>query len=289
MIEEVNGKTRLCGLIGYPVEHTLSPVIHNYLAADSGRNLVYVPFEVAKGLGDAVKGAHALNVLGMNVTIPYKKDVMEYLAEVDENAKRIGAVNTLVRMENGYKGYNTDYLGLRRAMESEGISVEGEDVVVLGAGGAANAVVYLCAQLGARHIYLLNRTVETAKALAKRVQGYFPETHITAMRLEDYVNLPDKELVAIQTTSVGLAPNCHHAPIEDGAFYKKIKKAVDIIFNPAETLFMKQVRAQGGMACNGLKMLLYQGVIAYELWNELTVEEETCRKVLALLEKQFEG
>lgn len=287
MIKEVNGQTRLCGLIGYPVKHTLSPVIHNYLAQVTGKNLVYVPFEVAENLDAAVKGAYALNVLGMNVTVPYKKDVMASLVEVDENARRIGAVNTLVRMENGYKGYNTDYLGLKRSMESDNVTIAGEEVVILGAGGAANAVVYLCAQLGAKTIYILNRTVEKAQQLAQSVGEYFPETSIVAMKMEDYAKLPDKQLVAIQATSFGLHPNVEVVVIDDENFYKKIKQAVDIIYNPAETRFMKLVKAHGGKAYNGLKMLLYQGVIAYELWNDISVDEDICQKVLKLLQEQF--
>lgn len=287
MIQKIDGNTRLCGLIGYPVKHTMSPVIHNYLAGCMGNNLVYVPFEVADNIAAAVKGAYELNVLGMNVTVPYKKNVMEVLAAVDENAARIGAVNTLVRVEGGYKGYNTDYLGLKRAMAEENIPVEGQDVVILGAGGAANAVVYMCAQAGAKNIYLLNRTFKTAQQLADRIHGYFPQTVITAMEMTDYGQLPDVPLIAIQTTSVGLAPDCGRVVIEDGSFYEKITKAVDIIYNPSETMFMKKVREHGGYACNGLKMLLYQGVTAYEMWNNMEVDETVCRKIYERLEEEM--
>ncbi|MDE7277063.1 MAG: shikimate dehydrogenase, partial [Lachnospiraceae bacterium] len=159
----MDGKTRLCGLIGNPVEHTMSPVIHNTLAEKCGHNLVYVPFLVEQGrIEEAVTGAYALNVLGMNVTVPYKSDVIGSLVEVDELASHIGAVNTLVRTEEGYKGYNTDMTGLYRAMTSEGIRIEGEEIVLLGAGGAARAVAYLCGAQKAAKVYLLNRTLEKA-------------------------------------------------------------------------------------------------------------------------------
>ncbi len=289
MIKEINGRTRLCGLIGYPVMHTLSPVIHNYLAEVTGKNLVYVPFQVENGLEYAIKGGFALNVLGMNVTVPYKTAVMEYLAEVDENARCIGAVNTLVRMEQGYKGYNTDYLGLKRAMQVQGISLAGKDIVVLGAGGAANAVVYLCGQSGAEHVYLLNRTLEHAEKLCQHIRGFFPKTDWTAMKIEDYSQLPDKSMLAVQATSVGLHPHIEQVVIDDPAFYKNIEKAVDIIYNPGETRFMKMVKEQGGQAYNGLDMLLYQAVAAYELWNDLSIEEENCRKLSELLVKELQG
>lgn len=288
MIKEADGKTRLCGLIGYPVGHTLSPVIHNTLAEAMGKNLVYVPFSVEKDLAAAVRGAYALNILGMNVTVPYKKDVMEALVEVDEAAVRIGAVNTLVRMEGGYKGYNTDYLGLERAMKEENIQIAGRDVVVLGAGGAANAVVYLCAKAGAKQIYILNRTVKKAQGLAEQVAAYFPECPVTAMETRDYDKLPDRAMTCIQATSIGLFPNVDAAVIEDPAFYRRIDQAVDIIYNPGETKFMRLVKEQGGRVINGLKMLLYQGVTAFELWNDVSVDADTCYKVQKLLEQELQ-
>ena len=114
----MNGKTRVCGVIGCPVEHSMSPQMHNFYADRTGLNLAYVPFRVEpQAVGDAVKGAYALNLLGLNVTVPHKQRVMEYLVEIDEDARAIGAVNTLVRMEGGYKGYNTDAAGLKRAMD----------------------------------------------------------------------------------------------------------------------------------------------------------------------------
>lgn len=287
MIETINGKTRTCGLIGNPVEHTLSPVIHNYLASACGHNLVYVPFHVEQDVFGAVRGGFALNILGMNVTVPYKKEVMQYLVQVDENAERIGAVNTLVRIEDGYKGYNTDYLGLKRTLEMENIRLGHETVVLLGAGGAANAAAYLCAQCGAKELYILNRTAKRAQQLADHVQSYFPDTAVQALKMEEYNELPDRQLVVLQATSVGLHPHIDEAVIEDAAFYKKVKQGVDIIYNPEETKFMKLVRAQGGRAVNGLQMLLYQAVTAYELWNGVTIDEEICQRVLKLLQKEF--
>lgn len=140
---EINGHTRLCGLIGNPVEHTLSPVIHNTVAEEMHDNLVYVPFHVEQGnLQKAIAGAYSLNVLGLNVTVPYKQAVIPYLDCVEGLAEKIGAVNTLVRTENGFQGYNTDMMGLYRAMEEEGIAFEAEDMILLGAGGAARAAAF---------------------------------------------------------------------------------------------------------------------------------------------------
>lgn len=283
----INGLTRLCGLIGDPVEHTLSPVIHNTLAGKQGCNMVYVPFHVKKeNLADAVKGAYGLNILGMNVTVPYKSDVISCLHGIDALAEKIGAVNTLVRVENGYKGYNTDILGLYRAMCSEKIRLEGARMILLGAGGAARAAAFLCAEKGAEQIYLLNRSIDKAKALAEEVNRICGRNCIQSMALADYERLPNEKMLAIQSTSVGLYPNVEDTVIEDKEFYQNIQTAYDLIYKPEETKFMRLVKEAGGNAYNGLKMLLYQGITAYELWNQVTVPEETAKEVYELLKER---
>lgn len=269
-----DGKTRTCGLIGNPVEHTKSPVIHNELAAMFGHNLVYVPFHVEADLAKAVEGAYALNILGMNVTVPYKSDVIPSLKEVDRLAAQIGAVNTLVRMEGGYKGYNTDMPGLYRAMKEDGVELENADVAILGAGGVARAVAMLAAEKKAAKIRLLNRTIERAQAITEEVKKYYPEADIKAFELSDYESLEGSGWVAIQATSVGMYPKTEEVILADENFYKRVKVGYDLIFNPVETKFMKLLKAVGKEAYNGLKMLLYQGIIAYELWNECEVTKE---------------
>lgn len=285
---EINGHTRLCGLIGNPVAHTLSPDIHNTIAKKQGCNLVYVPFHVEKeALADAVKGAYGLNILGMNVTVPYKSDVIPYLKDMDALAGKIGAVNTLVRTEGGFKGYNTDMPGLYRAMLSEKIRIEGEEVILLGAGGAARAVAFLCASKNVSGVYLLNRSTEKAEAVAREVNEKTGRECIYPMALADYRKLPDKKFLAIQATSVGLYPDVDKAIIEDEAFYEKIHTGYDLIYKPSDTRFMQLVRAKGGQAFHGLKMLLYQGIIAYELWNEVSVPEETAAEVYQVLKEKM--
>lgn len=285
---KIDGKTNVCGLIGNPVEHTLSPMIHNTLAGRLGHNLVYVPFPVEPGrVGDAVRGADALHLLGLNVTVPYKSDVIENLKEIDELARNIGAVNTLVRTEGGYKGYNTDMEGLYRAMSSEGIRIEGEQIVLLGAGGAARAVAYLCAVKGAERVYMLNRTFDKARTVAEEVNSAMGREAILPMAMEDYHRLPEGKYLAIQGTSVGLAPHTEDVVIADDAFYEKIHTGFDLIYSPWETKFMRLVKEHGGHAYNGLKMLLCQGIIAYELWNDVKVSEEDAQSVYERLKEHF--
>ena len=281
MLNDINGYTRTCGLIGNPVEHTLSPVIHNTLSMVLGENLAYVPFHVENGrLEDAVKGAFALNLLGLNVTVPYKSDVIPYLTDIDPLAENIGAVNTLVRTETGYKGYNTDMPGLYRAMCEDGVKVKGEKVLILGAGGVARAVAMLLLDKGAREAILLNRTVQKAQEVADEVNRIAGRKFAKAMSVNAYDTLPaGKQYLAIQATSVGMYPHCDAAVIEDPAFYEKVHTGYDLVFNPPKTRFMELVEAQGGKAYNGAKMLLYQGIIAFELWTGCKVESWLADKV----------
>lgn len=288
---EINGKTRTCGIIGNPVEHTMSPVIHNTLSQSMGINMAYVPFHVKDGqLEAAVKGAYGLNILGMNVTVPYKSNVVAQLAEIDPLAEKIGAVNTLVRTEGGYKGYNTDMTGLLRAMKSDGINIEGEEVIILGAGGVGRAVAFLCAANGADKVYLLNRNVEKADSVAAEVNKALATEHVEPMALSDYQKLlrgAENRYVVIQCTSVGLSPNVNDVVIADGDFYHYIRFGYDLIYSPRETQFMKYVTDNGGMAFNGLKMLLYQALDAFELWNGCKVSDENAQQIYQKLQEKL--
>ena len=284
---DINGTTRVCGLIGNPVGHSISPVIHNSLARLMDMNMVYTTFKVEKGdVVTAVNGAYALNILGLNVTVPHKQAVMESLVDIDPLAKAIGAVNTLVRTDKGYKGYNTDILGLERELIDEGVVLLGSRCVILGAGGAARRA-FLCAKSGAKEIYMLNRTKEKAYDIAKAVNDYFGKECIKPMLISEYDKLEADDYVVIQTTSVGLYPNVDDVVIDDEAFYKKVKVGVDIIYNPSETRFMKMCKNAGKPACNGLKMLLYQGVAAYELWNDVSVTKEQADKVYNKMKEEL--
>ena len=284
---KINGYTRTCGLIGNPVEHTMSPAIHNTLAEAMGENMVYVPFRVPENsVKEAVEGARALNLLGCNVTVPYKSAVLPYLTEIDSLAEKIGAVNTLVRTDNGFKGYNTDMPGLYRAMCEDGVKLTGEKVLILGAGGVARAVAMLLADKGAEKVYMLNRTVEKAEQVVNEVNALAGRSFAEAMVLDDYRRLPgDRQYVCIQATNVGMFPKTEEAVIEDTDFYQKVHTGYDLIFNPAKTRFMELTQAAGGRAYNGLKMLLWQGIIAFELWTDKKVGAELAEKAYSAMKQ----
>lgn len=287
-MQQINGATKLCGVIGDPIGHTLSPLIHNTLAQAMQINLVYLPLHVyADGLKEAISGAYALGVQGMNVTVPHKQAVMPYLCAIDEAAQAIGAVNTLVRTPDGYRGSNTDWLGLRNALAEEEIALKGADVLLLGAGGAACAAAYLCGYEGARSVTIMNRTLPRAKELAEQMQALFADTVYDACETKDWTKLTGNGYICLQTTSVGMQPNEGVAVIEDPAFYQKLSAAVDIVYKPFVTKYMQLAEEAGVKTCNGLMMLLYQAAAAFAMFTgEEPTAEAVAQAKAALLAKQ---
>lgn len=289
----MDGKTKVCGLIANPVEHSMSPLMHNFYARRTGVNLAYVPFKVEKEqLGHALEGAFALNILGMNVTVPYKQQVMEFLVDLDEDARAIGAVNTLVRTAEGYKGYNTDAAGLAQALKGAGIPLRGEKCILIGAGGAAKAAAYVLAKGGAGVIYIMNRNLERAVELAGYINGLMGRQLAHPITLGEYESIPQEKggYLAVQSTSVGMHPHGDHAVIEDLYFYELLHTGVDMIYTPARTRFMELVEHGGGRAVNGLDMLLYQGILSYELWNPgVRVDKDTVCLAKRLIENHLSG
>ena len=277
------------GIFGNPIKHTLSPVIHDTISKELGISERYIPFRITDNLGEAISTAFSDGVLGLNITVPYKQEVMQYLVDVDPAAKAIGAVNTLVRMEEGYKGYNTDMPGLYKAITSEGLDLAGSKVIMLGAGGAARAVAYMCVNYGASKVYIVNRTYENAKKIAEDMNKAFDKDVIVPVSTESYKDIPVDSYLFIQCTSVGLHQEDGLPLVDDKEFYNMAIAGVDLIYNPAKTPFLKLMEDLGKKAINGLKMLLYQGVMAYELWNELTVSDELVEKVYIALRKAIYG
>lgn len=280
---KINGKTKVMGLIGNPVEHTLSPVIHNTIAWNMDENMVYVPFPVKEDIASAIKGAYALGIQGMNITVPYKSDAIFSLADIDKEAQIIGAVNTLVRVEGGYKGYNTDLPGLYRAILSEGMEVKGSRVIIVGAGGAARAAAFMCAFHEAKSVTILNRTVQKAENIVLEVKEKTGFSEINALPITDYEQITGNNYLVLQATKVGLYPNADDTPVEAQEFFEKAAVVYDLIYTPQETKFMRLAKAQGVRAYNGLKMLLYQGVAAYEMWNGVTVPENVVEQAYQAL------
>ncbi|MBR6402421.1 MAG: AAA family ATPase [Eubacterium sp.] len=285
----IDGKTTVLGVIGNPIEHTLSPVIHNTISEKMGINAIYVPIKVEYDIEKAVQGAEAMGFGGLNITVPYKQDVMKSLVEVDELAEKIGAVNTLVPASDGFKGYNTDMPGLFRALTFHGVCLEGKEIVVIGAGGASRAVCAMLVHYGAEKIYLINRSIDKAQDIASLSEKIVPLGITENDSVGSYKDIPEGEYIAFQCTSLGLRAG-DPLLIDDDDFYKKISYGYDLIYNPAETPFTLKLKSLGIPYNNGLTMLLYQAVIAYELWFDVKIPEEICEKARrALFKKVYRG
>ena len=287
----IDTKTRLAGLIGHPVGHSLSPFLHGRLCELTGVNMAYLAFDsLPENLPYIIKGGLAMNAVGFNVTVPYKKDIMSYLDSVDPDASLIGAVNTVKYSEDGIVGFNTDMPGLLKALDNEGISLKDGNVVLIGAGGVANAVLCAAVRSEASNIMILNRTGSKARELAERFEKAHGSKITVHQYDEDFLSAMDrigggKKWIALQCTSLGMYPEVTRTAIDDDAFFERVSCGVDMIFNPSETEFMKRVKAAGGQTMNGLKMLIFQGIRSFEIWNDVTVSDDDA----ALLIEKMQG
>jgi shikimate dehydrogenase len=264
---DIKGSTRIIGIFGDPVAHTLSPAIQNAAFAALGLGFVYVPFHVArKRLGEAVEGVRALGLAGVNITIPHKVAVMEHLDEIEAHAKEIGAVNTVVNDGGRLVGHNTDGAGFLKSLTEEtGFNVSGKKVLVIGAGGAARAILYSVLSENPAFVLLLNRTVEKAEALVDALGPGFKGVELNAGPLSGMLDAAPTADLVINTTSLGMEGNAPlDFPVEalsDGAV------VADIVYSPLKTPLLTRAEARGLTVHNGLSMLIGQGAIGFELWT----------------------
>lgn len=262
---KVMGTTRLAGIMGYPVEHTLSPVMHNAAYEALGLEMVYAPLLVKQeDLGKAVQGLRAFNFVGVNVTIPHKGAIMEFLDELDTTAREVGAVNTVVKRNGKLVGYNTDGAGFLLSLRKDGrFEPENKKVVLVGAGGAAAAIALSLAEAGVRRLVIANRTKARAEILAKRVRRFY-QRDVLPMVLDDsralFWQIREADLL-INATSVGMKPG-EHLKVNAHALHKKLF-VHDIIY--WETPLLKTARRRGAPAIDGLGMLVSQGARSFEL------------------------
>lgn len=283
-----NGKTKAYGIIGNPVEHSFSPILQNTIAQECGENCSYTAFKVEKGMvKKALEGAFELGFEGFNVTVPHKVEVIDCLDGIDPLAEKIGAVNTLKRTEKGYKGYNTDILGLGKCFEIEGFSLEGERVVVLGAGGAAKAAVVLAAEKKASSIYIVNRTVEKAESLAQSVKDFY-DGEICAVGYDALMEIPEHKYV-INTTSAGMGEGVWQSVVENMDFFEGVAAVVDIVYVPWETKLLHDAAEKGCKAVNGFNMLIYQGIASYEIWHDTKIDDKKAKEIRDILADYYTG
>ncbi|MGB4440092.1 MAG: shikimate dehydrogenase [Sedimentibacter sp.] len=261
----------LYGLIGEKLGHTFSPQIHNKILEETHTKGHYGLFEVKKErLQDVVSGLKALGYRGVNVTIPYKLDIIRYLDALSPEALKIGAVNVVSIDKNGMStGYNTDYYGFGMMLDNANVKIEKETAVVLGTGGASKAVTQYLKDNGIKEIILVSRDIESAR------QKY-PDDKIINY---DELNKIGSCSVIINCTPTGMFPKTEFSPL-DKKYLNKFSTAVDLIYNPSDTLFLKEARENGLKTLNGLYMLAAQAVKSQEIWNETEISSTVIDNIL---------
>lgn len=285
----ITGKTAVYGVIGDPIAHSLSPLMHNRALEIMDIDAVYAAFHVIPdNLGDAISGLRALGIRGLNVTVPHKMAVMSYLDEVSEDARAIGAVNTIIVEDDRLVGDNTDAYGfLMCVLKGAGLEKLPATVCVLGAGGASRGVVYALAERGeVERIAVANRTVSKAERLASElstVTGKVIDV-CSAEGAAFHDALASAELV-VNTTTVGMHPDQDLTPVADPAVFHPGQIVCDIIYSPLETRFLREAAAYGAKTINGLAMLAYQGARSLSLWTKRDAPAET---MLAVLRERME-
>lgn len=272
---KITGATRVAGIFGDPIEHSLSPVMQNAAFESMGLNMAYVPFHVGAAsihvLKNAVAGIRSLNIFGVNVTIPHKQKVIKYLDVVDPVAKAIGAVNTIVNRDGALHGYNTDGAGYLLSLREElSFNPAGKKIVLLGAGGAARGIFFSLLHGKPKSIVIANRTLKKGARLADEFKEHAAGTEVKTTGLKKNLLKPfaaDADLI-INTTSLGLMGHGKaDLPLDDLP-----AKAIvsDIVYRPLETDLIKDARKMGLQTHTGLGMLVHQGALSFELWTGLT-------------------
>ena len=278
---DINAHTQFCGVIGNPVEHSLSPAIHNAAFRKLGLNFVYLAFRV-EAIGDAIKGFRALgNFRGASVTIPHKVAAVPFLDSIEPTARHIGAINTIVAAGGTLAGYNTDATGALRALREGGVALKGQRVVMLGSGGAARAIAFaLGTEPGIEHLTILGIDEQERAALAQDLRS---KTGMTVQEspLDDGMLqkvLPDAH-VLIHCTPQGMSPKVRETSVPATLLHAGLT-VMDIVYTPRDTRLLKDAKVAGCRVIPGLEMFLHQASAQFELWTNQAAPTDVMRAVL---------
>lgn len=276
-MNRITGKTKLLGVMGDPIEHSLSPIMHNAAIAQMQIDFAYVPFHIRpEDLNTAIAGFRAIDLRGFSVTIPHKQTIMPLLSEITDVAKAIGAVNTVWKSDRGWCGTNTDIVGFIAPIKER--DWKSSIALVLGNGGAARAVVAGCDQLGFAEIHVVGRNSE-------KLQEFAQSWSLDSLSVHPWDQLskllPNADLI-VNTTPIGMSPNSDQSPLteEQADLIKSNAIAYDLIYVPNPTRFLQQAQQRKAEAIDGLEMLVQQGAAALEIWTGQTVPDDVMRRSL---------
>ncbi|MGB3535944.1 MAG: shikimate dehydrogenase [Microcoleaceae cyanobacterium] len=279
----IRGTTKLLGVIGYPVEHSFSPVMHNAAIAELGEDYVYLPFPIQhKDLNTALSGFAAIGVEGFSVTIPHKQTIIPLLSEVSTVAQAVGAVNTVWRKEKGWGGTNTDVVGFITPLQAYDVDWESKKVVILGNGGAARAVVAGCSQLGFNDIHVVGRNYDKLAAFQTSWLNSPMVVQVQVHLWDELSALIAGSDLLVNTTPVGMFPQVNQSPVTETVMNQLKPGTIvyDLIYRPSPTQFLKFAEVRGAVTIDGLEMLVQQGATALQMWLKQPVPIEVMRQSL---------
>ncbi|WP_313538886.1 shikimate dehydrogenase [Enterococcus sp.] len=287
MEQMISGHTRLAALFAKPARHSISPAMHNLSFSENNIDAVYLAFDVEpENLATSIESIRTLDMLGVNLSMPHKMAAVTLVDALSPAAALIGAINTIVNDNGHLTGHNTDGIGFMKALEAIDVSIIGETITVIGAGGAATAIISQAALDGVKEIQVFNRKDAFYPVIEVKLQDIAQQTgcNITLQDLADDSALADalnKSQLLVNATGVGMKPNESESPLKDTSLLRASMAVYDVIYNPRETQLLRDAKAAGAKTANGLSMLLYQGAAAFELW---TGKEMLVKKVQALIE-----
>jgi shikimate dehydrogenase len=284
---KITGTTKLLGVIGHPVTHSLSPLMHNAALAKMGLDYVYVALPIAPDrLAEAVAGFGAIGLAGFNITIPYKQTIIPFLSEISDLARAVGAVNTVWQTSTGWYGTNTDVAGFVAPLQALGRDWSQATVVCLGNGGAARAVVAGAHQLGCRQIQVFGRNPEKLAHFDRSWQsstiGQQLSQNLSVHPWKDLAMAIGRADLIVNTTPIGMQPNIDASPLSESetAAIKSGTIAYDLIYVPRPTQFLQQAQQQGAIVIDGLEMLVQQGAAALQIWTQADIPIDVMRQTL---------
>ncbi len=276
----ITGKTKIVGVIGYPIEHSMSPPMHNNAYKQLGMDYVYVAFCVLpEEIENLINSCKTLNIMGLNVTIPHKTSIIPYLDEIDETARKIGAVNTIQFRDGIAKGYNTDGIGAIKSIEKY-TTLTDKRVLIVGAGGAAKAIAFTLINEGISSLTIANRSKENAQVLIENIQkqtGFETISYQPIKETDDVIFDVD---IIINTTPIGMYPKHGVEPPIKTNNITENHIVMDIIYNPLETELLKQAKLKGATTINGTSMLINQGLVSFEIFTGRNATYESFEEAL---------
>ncbi|OKH12839.1 shikimate dehydrogenase [Fischerella major NIES-592] len=265
----ITGNTKLLGVIGYPIEHSLSPVMHNAAIAQLGIDYVYLPFPIKpEDLHTAIQGFAAIGVVGFSVTIPHKQAILRFLSAVEPIAQAVGAVNTVIKKNNSWIGTNTDIEGFLAPLQAHQQNWSHKIAVILGNGGAARAVVAGCAKLGCAEIHVVGRNVQRLRDFSQSWENSPLQVNLNVHRWDELPELIPQADLLVNTTPIGMYPKIDESPLSAAEMANLSSQAIayDLIYTPNPTKFLQQAQQIGVRAIDGLEMLVQQGAAALKIW-----------------------